>query len=59
MGEKGVEVIPHDRVLQLIEDSPCADYSKRRAMTYAKADREILIRGILPKRFFKVEDMHL
>jgi len=54
----GVEIIPHGKVLQMIEESPCAEYSKKKAMAYAVADKELLVRGVLPKRFFKVEDLH-
>lgn len=56
---KDVVIIPHKTVLKMIDESPCAEYSKRRARSYATADKEILIKGILPKRFFTVEDTRL
>lgn len=54
---KGVEIIRHQKVLQMIQESPCADFSKKRAMGYALADKELLIRGVVPKRFLTVEEL--
>jgi hypothetical protein len=51
----GVQLIKHDEVLEMIRNSPCHEYSRKNAMKYAIKDKEILIRGVLPKRFFKVE----
>jgi hypothetical protein len=54
---KGVEIIEHDEVLRLIEDSALHDYSKRRAMSFAKSDNEILIRGTFPSKYVKAESI--
>jgi hypothetical protein len=51
----GVQLIKHEEVLEMIRNSPCHEFSRRNAMKYAIKDKEILIRGVLPKRFFKVE----
>lgn len=51
----GVQLFKHEEVLEMIRNSPCHEFSRKNAMKYAIKDKEILIRGVLPKRFFKVE----
>lgn len=51
----GVQLFRHEEVLEMIRNSPCHEFSRKNAMKYAIKDKEILIRGVLPKRFFKVE----
>lgn len=52
---QGVEIIDHGAVLKRIEESSFHIYSKRKAMHYAKADKEVLVRGSVPGKYFKVE----
>lgn len=52
---KGVQIFEHEEVLRAIEQSSLEASRKQVALALARAEREILIKGIVPERFLDVQ----
>jgi len=52
---KGVEIMDHETLLKTLEDSNLPAHAKKMALSYARADKEILVKGVVPARLVRVE----
>ena len=50
----GVRIYSHSEILQELENSRFKPYTKQQLILFAKADKEIIVEGIIPKEYFKV-----
>lgn len=52
----GTEIIEHEELLEMIDKSPLALYSRKLAHFYAAKDKEILVRGPIPAKFLEIQN---
>ena len=52
---KGVEIVEHAQVIEAIENSNLRPIPKRKVKGFAQNAHEILIKGVIPEKFIKVE----